>query len=236
MVMTVYEARVYYFQKFGSLRVALEKRPDEISSEYGLHPERDVRVVTFSRLANLLRSFELGLLNMLQMSINPSQVDKIFTGKLDQSDIEQVVNNYATFNKLGYLYQLTQILESFIRPILRHIYPGNKATGSFRRAWACVHESLKIDDDKTEFNNAIDLLYTIRNTIHNNGVYLSRRGSNKTIKFKDKEHKFIHEWPHHSAGLDTLYQITEETINLFNFVIAHPKVASHEIIPDLPQY
>ena len=85
--------------------------------------------------------------------------------------------------------QFISIVESEFRVLVRKISPGlcNNGNASFISIYKKVFSELKL----TEYNDLFDFVRLIRNTIHNNGIYLPERNTgDKKLIFKSKSYTF----------------------------------------------
>ncbi len=102
--------------------------------------------------------------------------------------IPQLVDAFDKFITVSFIQLLFSSLESSLRIFLRAIDPlaCNKGTAEFESIYVHLLKILNI----AKYADLLKFLRLIRNTIHNNGVYFDRRGTNECVEYDGDIYKF----------------------------------------------
>ena len=126
-------------------------------------------------------------------------------------DYYNVLETYQVQAKNAFIFQLSSILERFLRVLLQLIRPNTNLNKQFYALREELFEVLDIEKADEWF--AISILSNIRNTFHNNGVYTS--DNIPSIIYKKRTYEFIKNEIHNNADYHTLFMITQDIVNLY---------------------
>src|ERR1700694_3018231 len=138
-----------------------------------LRPSFDARLTCFSKLENILGSFQLGCAFWAENLMSPDWWKK--RTSYPESDLPILRGEFHVFLKLGLVHLSFSAVESNLRIFMRAIDPSAHA-GS-------AHEFKRIYDDlllrrlsapKPIYVELLDMASRLRNTVHNNGVYFHK--------------------------------------------------------------
>jgi hypothetical protein len=106
----------------------------------------------------------------------------------------------------------------------------NNGTSEFLSIYNYLLKKLNLK----QYNELLDLLRHIRNTIHNNGVYFHSDGKNKSIQYKGKEYKFWISKPVEfpNGVLSFLLDLMPDILKMIEDVVYSTKIISHSKIID----
>jgi len=143
-----------------------------------IHPEwaeTDARLTVFSKLYNGLTTVLLSVV-FIENSLRNGVWWKEKFPNLTAHDVENNKRNYilSTKHSLGML--LFILVENKFRIFLRAIDPVacNGGTEAFESIYACLLRS-KLSNLPPEAFELLELIRLVRNTIHNDGVYLHKK-------------------------------------------------------------
>jgi hypothetical protein len=166
------------------------ERKDLIARHPIWQADIDARLVIFSKCANVIHSaFLFLLLQRHELSLR-SFWTKNFDNVPSDNDLKTHLRECEMFIKTGLFHFIFASLESSMRLFVRAIDPMacNDGAAQFKSIYAWLLIRLGNRSHEPLF----DLLRLIRNTIHNNGVYVSPRARNETIAYDGVSYEFEH--------------------------------------------
>ncbi len=216
-------------RKFEELRSTVLTRAGKLQERHAWSPELDMRLIVFQRINNLLMPFNLSLLLGEQKVSDPFRLMEMIKPETPR-DANFVVSAYEIFIRNGYIYSFSGIVDGTLRAFLRVLKPNSGATAEFSRTKAeflgCFKTPLQKNQDE-----AINLLFAIRNCVHNNGIYFSRDLASKEIQYRNQSYKFEHGKVHSNASLAVLYKITSDILNFFEHVVCQKESLEIALFP-----
>jgi hypothetical protein len=144
------------------------------------------------------------------------------TGMKTMLQRQHQTNEYVTHQKFGIFIQFFSVYESLIRDLLRKCLPGrcNDGQAAFASVYTCLLTELNLMKHKP----LLDFARTLRNLVHNNGVYLNDKKNNETFPFDGKNYHFEHGKVVEFAYASLFFRIYEEVLALSDDLNAHPKI------------
>jgi len=207
-------------ERFETLRGEIENREKELAEKFQWNPDKDVRLRFFRAISNLIRSYSLSLYlgaenvsrsEWLQKTLHPETTN----------DAYQVIDQYEVFIRNGYIYSLAGLTEAWLRALLIGIDPMAPEGQAFWKMKSRLFANLDMQTDGHDFGEALNLLSTIRNCIHNNGTHTM---DDKVISYKDKQYDFKKGNIQRHASTDTLLAITSDIMKMSLFMIGLKQV------------
>jgi len=153
---------------------------DRVAKAPSLHCS-DVRLALYGLTGNALvtglltlKMVRTTLLSNEWWDINVSYVKEL-PKRQHQTD------EFVAHAKIGVFVLFFSFYESIIRVLLRAVLPGacNNAFDAFASVYNCLLTHLNLK----QHISLLDFARTIRNLIHNNGVYLNKSGKDETLLF-----------------------------------------------------
>jgi hypothetical protein len=155
-------------------------------------------------IAHLIRLVDCTLLSFTLMNDNllpPGNKwwDAVRTQPLDSFNNSHRSMTVNTFNnafiKFGFLHKLFSTIENTSRLILRALDPtaSNNATSSIYSVWQELFPRLTAQAPNSA--DLLTLLRLTRNTIHNNGVYVSKQQQDEHVTYEGTIYDFTHMKP-----------------------------------------
>ena len=142
----------------------------------------------------------------------------------EQAKCQHQTDELIVHSKIGVFVLFFSFYESTVRTLLRAVCPGacNNGSDAFANVYTCLltHLGLK------QHISLLDFARTIRNLIHNNGMYLHKSCKNETLSFRGKTYLFEHGKKIQFAYLELLMAIYADTLKLSDDLNAHPEVLS----------
>ena len=127
-------------------------------------------------------------------------------------------------------------LESSLRVIVKVVYPTKfvDKAGNFTGNFIDIAKSL-LKNKYSQHKDLLELLRLLRNTNHNNGVYMPEvKGDNRTVSYKQKNYQFTDGTPVNLDDTFRLYMfsITPDVLKLIKDIVNSQDVAEQSQIID----
>ncbi|WP_263819296.1 hypothetical protein [Salinibacter sp.] len=178
-------------KKIQDVRDIAEDKKGEISRDHPYWSDNDARVTTFRKMINVCNSSMLSI-DVGNGTVNDPDWWEFKTGgEIGEDDMYIYANEYVSFIKISTIQSFFSCTESGLRLILRGIDSNacNGGTDPFKNIYECLLRS-KLDSERPEFCDLLDLFREVRNTVHNNGVYFHRSWESKVVTYKGSEFNF----------------------------------------------
>jgi len=173
------------------LRNGYASERKDLITRHPVWPEdTDARLVIFSKCANVIYSaFLFLLLQRHELSLRSFWTNN-FDNVPSDKDLQTHLRECEMFIKAGLFHFIFASLESSMRLFVRAVEPMacNEGAAEFKSIYVWLLTRLGNRSHEALF----DLLRLIRNTIHNNGVYVSPRARNETIVYNGVSYQFEH--------------------------------------------
>ncbi len=224
---------VVVIKPFEKLINALKNERESVLQRHPTWKATDARVTVFAKYANTLSNVYLGLIfQHEQLSHRQWWMPPHFTAiaPLSDEDIKNKIVEFDRFLRVGCIQMQVSAIESSFRLYVRALDPTACKNGhsEFEPLYRWLFKRL----DLQRYEPLMQLLLSVRNTIHNDGVYFHRLGHNKTLVYKGTTYSFevgkgidFATWPFH------LY-LAEEIIQMIIEVVESIAVASLAAIND----
>lgn len=185
---------------------------------------KDIRLTALSRMLYVLHS------TLLEYTFAP-KVPNILHGNewwekngiqriVDSRQIENIIEGFKQYIEIGFFNIFFSTTESAFRIFLRAIDSAacNKGTDSFKSIYYCLLQSKlsKCPDNSVEL---LDLLRSLRNTLHNNGVYFHRDMKDLKINYKGETYEFHYGKPISFMSCTLLFELLTDMRDLLLSVI-----------------
>lgn len=131
-------------------------------------------------------------------------------------------DEFIMHSKMGTFVLFFSFYESAVRVMLRAILPGacNNAFDAFASVYACLFTHLHLK----KHIPLLDFARTIRNLVHNNGVYFNKTGKDETLSFDGQPYIFQHGKPITFAFAELFFTIYERLLSVSDDLNAHPDI------------
>jgi hypothetical protein len=155
---------------------------------------KDARLGFFSRYINVIESTRLALYFQEKELKSRSWWTNNFpkSKSLTDDELSIYIEEFDRTTKIGFLQTEFSAIETAFRTYVKAIDPTacSNGTANFDSIYSWLFKCLGLLG--RGFDNLLDLLREIRNTVHNNGVYFSSKPNrqNITISYKGKDYHF----------------------------------------------
>lgn len=190
-------------------------------------PATDGRITSFSKLVNVLNSLQLGFTFISKHLLNHTWWEDIAKEPISNSDRVIYATEFQNFVKVGFVQALfSSVCESSFRIFLRAIDPVacNRGTADFKSIYECLFKS-KLTTLPADAANLLDLLRPVRNTIHNNGVYIAWDGRDAAVTYNGTTYPFHHGKAVDFVSWDLLLELADAVRQLLLAVIVDQAVS-----------
>ena len=138
-------------------------------------------------------------------------------------------DEFVAHAKIGVFVLFFSFYESIIRVLLRAVLPGacNNAFDAFASVYNCLLTHLNLK----QHISLLDFARTIRNLIHNNGVYINKSGKSETLLFNGQTYLFEHGKKVTYAFPDLFLAIYERILMLSDDINAQADIIG---LPSMP--
>jgi hypothetical protein len=205
---------------------ALAERDKAVKAHPNWKSAKDERIVALAKFYHatwpiacqmdfLLTDVSKGKLASRKLSCAPAKPD-------------QAANSFADSCRVSLGLFIHQCTEGSIRGVCRALDPTalNGATKNYKSVYDHVLDTI-LATKPAESTELLDLLRTIRNTVHNNGTYLSPSGSDYLITYQGKSYDFKHGQAADHATFDLLVKLAEDVFGLLLAVMNDRNVVNY---------
>ena len=195
------------------------------------HPEwneaNDARLTVFAKLINVLNSVHLAMVLIGDSLLDPGWWIRTGGQLPDESDRRIYIDEFAMSAKLNLVVMAFSAVESTMRLILRAIDPNacSRGTAEFKGVYECLLKT-KLSATPPDSTDLLDLWRTLRNSIHNNGVYFHKTWQNTAVAYRGKTYHFQIGQPVEFAGWPLLLDLGPDLLALVEFVVSDPIVVA----------
>jgi len=197
--------------------------------------EHDARVTAFSKFINVLNSVQLAFTFVSKHLLHKQWWDAVACAPVPDSDKQKYATEFANFTKVGFVHAMFSSVESSLRLFLRALDPAacNGGMAEFKSIYDCMFRS-KLAAAPTDATQLLDLLRLVRNTIHNNGVYVNPRGSNVTLIWKGETFEFKQGAPVDFVTWEFLIRVSDSLRTLLREIVEDVNLRSITVEIDDP--
>lgn len=176
--------------RFGQIGLAyFNCKENLIKSHPTWNQNKDARISIFTKCANVFSSTSLGMDFIMLDLTNDNWWQSKATQKIPAELIQHSIREFDIFLKMSFFHLFFSAIESSFRIFVQALDSNacNNGKGNFKKIYSWLLATLEL----YEWENLLDLLRCIRNTIHNNGVYFPLSDKNETIEYKGVIYAFV---------------------------------------------
>lgn len=183
----------------------------------------DARLTCFSKLQNVLGSFQLGCAFWSMNLLSPNWWKTSTT--YPESEQPILRSEFQAFLKLGLVHLSFSAIESSLRVLMRAIDPSAHAgaTVEFKKIYydLLLH---RLSSPRPDFIELLDMASKLRNTVHNNGVYFYRSGNDVDQPYRGQMYRFTHGKPVEFGNWPLLLEIISDLVSMLADIVHDPVV------------
>ncbi len=182
-----------------------------------LYEANDARVYWFIGLARLLNNFKLAYIAIYQMG--DTRWWQAVSKESNETNIKDWIREFEVYVTWAYVHALCTITEETFRRL--SVARGDIETGSLKSKY----DKLLKDTNLLQYLPLFDLFRLIRNTAHNNGIYLPETQKDEIVLWNGKSYSFKVGY-----GLDFVNSefiinvLTKDLAKAMNELMTHSKI------------
>lgn len=218
------------FESILAQLVEVRARAQRVHESLGTaHPAwpvgRDGRLTALAKISNVLTAAEFAVLFIERHLSDATWWTATFTQRPSSADAVIIVTEFSQFSKGGLLEGAYGAVESSLRVILRALDPVacNGGTAEFKSVYDCLLRS-KLVPPCLDDVELLDFARTLRNTVHNNGVYYHRQGTEVDLKYRGRLYSFRQGRPIEFADWELVIQLVDDLIGVLERVVTNGAV------------
>jgi hypothetical protein len=216
------------------IRARAQRVHESLASGHPAWPVgRDGRLTALAKISNVLTAAEFAVLFIERHLSDATWWTATFTRRPSSSDAAIIVTEFSQFSKGGLLEGAYGAVESSLRVILRALDPVacNGGTAEFKPVYECLLRS-KLALPRPDDVELLDFARTLRNTVHNNGVYYHRKGTDVDLKYRGCQYSFRQGRPVEFATWDLVIQLVDDLVGVLERVVSDGAVNTRPSILD----
>lgn len=212
----------------GTLEILRESLKPIVELNSKRFRENDIRYCFINQLNRAIFCNTLNLSYFERTIRDKNHLDQILWTPTHR-DHYQVMDSYINNIRLSLIINLSTITERFIRVIMQAVEDKENYRNNISKIRDTMFEILKIDSNSA-ISTAYKILFLMRNTIHNNGIYTGKK--NDYYDYAFRKHSFIIGCTHKSADFRTLSCIVRDLIDFYNLVIDNDEIKKIDFIQE----
>jgi len=186
----------------------------------------DARLTTFAKVINVANSAQLALTFVGQHLLDPIWWRGTAKKAIPPNDANIYINEFENFAKIAFVQFLFSSVESGFRILLRAVDPSacSQGTAEFKSVYECLLRS-KLMTNPPGAIDLLDLLRFIRNTVHNNGVFFNRAGTDEQVVYRGNTYSFFYGKAVDFVTWDFLISVADDLVDLVVAVVSDASLA-----------
>lgn len=153
-------------------------------------PARDARIVVFNRCANIFNTASLFRFFQISTLADDDFWLKYFGAVPSEDNRRLIYLESESFINVGLIQSVFSSYETALRLFVRAIDPTacTRGAAEFQSIYRWLFKRLGLQP----LDELFEILRMLRNTIHNNGIYISRTATDATSGYKGETFEFKH--------------------------------------------
>jgi hypothetical protein len=207
------------------LRFRAEAEEHRLAAAHGWDVGKDARITAVGKFFNVVAGAELGIVITGDLLKDNWWHEHAQDGT-SPAQKQKVAFEFQGWIKVGFVTFINAAIESSFRNLLRALDPAvaNGATAEWKSIYTALLKRVSVPSHEPE--DLLDLLRMIRNTIHNNGVYLSPKGTDLTVTYQGSRFQFTHGHAVQFASWQLLLQLAVDAFDLLLSVVESPEIVA----------
>lgn len=219
-------------QKLNELILQIHEYAAKLQEETKWSIDQDIRIRMFKQLQSLVETYWFSV-SFFSFHMEHSACLRELIPDQDPELKFNAIKSFEKMTKNGFFYSLMSVLEGVIRTLVRNLSdkPGNEPFWKERESL----EGLLPRLSKDGFSDLLELLPTIRNCIHNNGIHVSSASAPLQFKRSYKRYTFKFQNLKRIRYAKRSYMIlyAQWVFELFCFLVEDTEIRSRKLINDV---
>lgn len=188
----------------------------KVHTELGVdntYSQSDSRRIIFQRCMICFRNMyiNISLAKKKQNLINIFEDDYITAKGIYSMDETSIIYEYVNCGKVSMQLMVFSAIEAALRPLYRELGMGNQSD-SFSKIYNSIINRFDMSE---EYIKVFTILNNIRNTVHNNGVFVDSKGRNFKIEYKGFTYIFNHQYAIQDVWISNLNELYRGIVRFF---------------------
>lgn len=191
---------------------------------------QDARLVVFNKINQILNGFAISFSHLHREFINFNWFESLYPKELATEDNhEKLCTEFEKFIGSGVVLLLYGAVESSLR-IISHKLDSTKYP--MNMPFSALFQKLLPDLDLKQYVNLLMIWSNLRNTVHNNGIFLSRNAEYLIIEYKNQKFVFENGKQHGIIGWNMYFELIIDLLKMVSSIIESKGISSIKKIPD----
>ena len=162
---------------------------DRLRKSHSDWPMYDARVTIFNKCGNITQTVYLAVVFMQRHLTKSDWWEEMETYGATKEDIQLTIHRFNQFLRTFFIQELFSLIEGSFRVFVRALDPNacNQGRDAFKNIYVWLLSRLSISSEIP----LLDLMRNIRNTMHNDGVFLPTNDKDVVVEWKGKEYHFV---------------------------------------------
>jgi len=227
------ESKEYYLKiasAFDEIREKFTRSEELIMQSHSDWDFQDARRVIFRKIIQMLNGFGIGFSHIHREFINPSWFNALYPEGLNTKENQKkLCNEFEIFLGSGIIIFLYGAVESSMRIISQRLDSSKYGKNT---NFSSLYEDFLTDLNLTQYIDLLRLWGFLRNTIHNNGVFLPYNGEDQIVKFHGVTYKLENGKQHPMAGWEIYASLVGDLCEMVSSIVESKEIISIKEIPD----
>jgi len=226
------ESKEYYIKIGTTFDEILEKFTKSQERIIQSHPDwdfQDARFVIFRKIIQMLNGFAIGFSHIHREFINPNWFKTLYGELGTEENHKRLCNEFEIFLGSGLIIFLYGAIESSMRIISLKLdskrFPNDLTFSS-------LYKTLLSDLNLDQYVDLLRIWGYLRNTIHNNGVFLPLNGKDQIIEYHNNTFKFENGKQHTIIGWEMYAPLVDDLCEMVSSIVESKDITSIKEIPD----
>ena len=210
-----------------ALLTRLQGINDRLEKKY---PKNDLRLAAIGLPGNALHSYVI-FYGMVEYTLVHRSWWQAAYGKKELSprDMRAVRNLESITRHSFFVFYLSRI-EWTLRKLVTYMSPGECLNGNadFKQIYDHVLRKLNLK----KYVALYDVCRTIRNSVHNNGHYISKKGTDLVLHWNGNNYQFEHQKPISFLTSDKWLELSGNLIDSLEEILQQPSIEAPKFIED----
>lgn len=195
-----------------------------------LVPPKDIRLAFFGLTGNVLHSLLLFSVASIQTLYETDWWIKNY-GRKEMTDLDKAaIRHLEAFSKHSFLIFFLSRIETLMRKTIPIVAPefNNSPNKPFYQIYEKYLKTLSL----SKYMPLYDVCRIIRNSIHNNGVFLHKKGKNQTFLWRTIDYEFKHKSAIDFMTPENIFIFFEDLTHSMNEIVDSEALSKHSFIED----
>lgn len=226
------ESQEFYIKIANTFDEILEKFTKSEERNTQSHPDwdfQDARIVIFRKIIQILNGFAIGFSHIHREFINPTWFKTLYRELGTEENQKKLCNEFEIFLSSGLIIFLYGAIESSMRIISLKLDSTKFPKGI---TFSSLHKTLLADLNLEQYVDLLRIWGYLRNTIHNNGIFLPFDGENQIIEYHNNTFKFENGKQHTIIGWEMYAILVDDLCEMVSSIVESKEISSIKEIPD----